>query len=138
MPALQLPCCLERETSRSRRLLYVPVFSCPWEAGCYPRGPGGSVQAALPARSGSCRSSAGLAPVPASSTWEPLPERHLLSSFLSHSDFPPPLIKLRKEVISLFRVHAASGAWWLCPGAAGGMLVWWMRCHRPLSGPAMP
>lgn len=55
VPVLQLPCCLERETSCSRRLLCM-IFLPLWEAESYPRGPGGSMQAALPARLGSSSS----------------------------------------------------------------------------------
>lgn len=79
-----------------------------------------------------------LAPVPASSAWEPLPEKHLLSSFFPHSGFPPPLTRARKEETIHFGAHAASVAWWLCPRALGGMPAWGMRCHPAAVTPLCP
>lgn len=126
MPTLQLPCCLERETSRSRRLLCLPDFSYPGKPSPIPgdRVVGAGCPTSLVRQLQ--KQHPGLAPVPSSSAWDTLPERHLLSSFLSHSDFPLPLIRVRKDETILFGARAASGAWWLHPGAPGGMPVWWI------------
>lgn len=49
--------------------------------------------------------------------------------FFSHSGFPSPLTRMRKEEIIHFELCAASVAWRLCPRALGGMPAWGMRCH---------
>lgn len=75
----------------------------------------------------------GTTPKPSSSpclqSLELLPERHLLSSFFSHSGFSPSLTRARKEEIIHFGACVASVAWWLCPRALGGMPARGMRCH---------